>query len=42
MQVGGEVDYINDKNRSFNKRIDRAYGAYTAEIKQNLERGSAL
>ena len=41
-QVGGDVDYINDRNRAFNKRVERAYGEYTTEIKQNLERGSAL
>jgi len=37
-----EVTYVNDRNRHFNKKMDRAFGAYTAEIRQNLERGTAL
>lgn len=39
---GDEVSYINKRNKMFNKKIDRNYGKYTAEIKQNLERGTAL
>lgn len=34
--------YINERNRIFNKKIQRAFGAYTEEIRQNLERGTAL
>jgi len=26
----------------FNKKLERFYGKYTAEIKQNLERGTAI
>lgn len=37
-----DVDYINDRNAHFNKKIERAFGAATAEIKANLERGTAL
>ncbi len=36
------VDFINARNAHFNKKIDRAFGAYTAETKANLERGTAL
>ena len=37
-----DVDFINERNRKFNKKVDKYYGKYTAEIKQNLERGTAL
>mmetsp|Transcript_6024 Transcript_6024/g.11767 ORF Transcript_6024/g.11767 Transcript_6024/m.11767 type:complete len:505 (+) Transcript_6024:163-1677(+) len=37
-----DIDYINDRNAHFNKKIERAFGAYTKETKANLERGSAL
>lgn len=37
-----DVDSINDRNAHFNKKIDRAFGKYTAETKANLERGTAL
>jgi pre-mRNA-splicing factor SYF2 len=36
------VDYINDRNRRFNEKVARAYDKYTVEIRQNLERGTAL
>eukprot|EP01036_Dinobryon_divergens_P039022 gene39022-51330_t len=36
------VDYINDPNAHFNKKIKRAFDKYTVEIRQNLERGTAL
>lgn len=39
--VDADIDYINERNRAFNKKIDRYYGKYTAELKQNLERGTA-
>lgn len=39
---GEDVDFINERNRFFNKKLDRAFGKYTVEIKQNLERGTAL
>ena len=37
-----DVDYINEQNERFNRKIERSHGKYTAEIKQNLERGTAL
>lgn len=37
-----DIDYINEKNARFNKKLDRFYGEHTAEIKQNLERGTAI
>ncbi|KAI8904831.1 SYF2 splicing factor-domain-containing protein [Gorgonomyces haynaldii] len=36
------VDYINDRNKRFNKKVARAFDAHTKEIKDNLERGTAL
>lgn len=37
-----DVDYINERNSKFNKKLDRFYGEYTEEIKQNFERGTAM
>ncbi|XP_070568322.1 pre-mRNA-splicing factor syf2-like isoform X2 [Ptychodera flava] len=37
-----DIDYINERNMNFNKKLERFYGKYTAEIKQNLERGTAV
>jgi SYF2 splicing factor len=37
-----DIDYINDRNKHFNKKIKRAYDKYTVETRQNLERGTAL
>ncbi|CAM8914141.1 unnamed protein product [Rhodiola kirilowii] len=37
-----DIDSINDRNEHFNKKIERAFGEYTLEIKNNLERGTAL
>ncbi|XP_045196658.2 pre-mRNA-splicing factor SYF2-like isoform X2 [Mercenaria mercenaria] len=37
-----DIDYINERNAKFNKKLERFYGTYTAEIKQNLERGTAV
>lgn len=39
---GADVDYINERNKHFNKKIKRAFDKYTVEIRQNLERGSAI
>lgn len=38
----GEVSYINQRNKRFNEKINRNYDKHTAEIRQNLERGTAL
>ncbi|KAI7840251.1 hypothetical protein COHA_006033 [Chlorella ohadii] len=37
-----DIDYINDRNAHFNRKIERIFGEHTAEIKANLERGTAL
>ena len=39
---GEDVSYINKRNKRFNEKIARNYDAHTAEIRQNLERGTAL
>ncbi|PNH06306.1 Peptidyl-prolyl cis-trans isomerase [Tetrabaena socialis] len=39
---GSDVDFINDRNAHFNKKIARAFNQFTTEIKANLERGTAL
>lgn len=37
-----DIDYINERNMKFNKKLERFYGKYTSDIKQNLERGTAV
>ncbi|KAL3790036.1 hypothetical protein HJC23_011392 [Cyclotella cryptica] len=37
-----DVSYINDRNKRFNEKISRNFDEHTAEIRQNLERGTAL
>jgi pre-mRNA-splicing factor SYF2 len=37
-----DVDYINDKNAAFNKKLKKSFDKYTVEIRQNLERGTAV
>ncbi|WFD32912.1 SYF2 splicing factor [Malassezia sp. CBS 17886] len=37
-----EITYINEKNKHFNKKIKRYYDEHTKEIRDNLERGTAL
>lgn len=37
-----DVSYINQRNKRFNQKISRTYDKHTAEIRQNLERGTAL
>lgn len=37
-----DATYVNERNRNFNKKLQRAFGAYTEETRQNLERGTAL
>ena len=39
---GGDVSYINQRNKRFNQKINRTYDDATSEIRQNLERGTAL
>ncbi|KAF7732779.1 hypothetical protein EC973_000052 [Apophysomyces ossiformis] len=37
-----DISWINEKNRVFNQKIARFYDRYTKEIRENLERGTAL
>jgi len=37
-----DCNYVNERNRVFNKKLDRAFNAYTTETRQNLERGTNL
>jgi len=37
-----DVTSINDRNKKFNQKIGRNFDQHTAEIRQNLERGTAL
>ncbi|KAJ2719872.1 pre-mRNA-splicing factor SYF2 [Coemansia sp. Benny D115] len=39
---GEDVSYINDRNARFNRRMNRAYDKHTKEIRDSLERGTAL
>lgn len=36
------IDFINERNRKFNHKLERYYGKYTADIKEDLERGTAI
>ncbi|KIY70252.1 SYF2-domain-containing protein [Cylindrobasidium torrendii FP15055 ss-10] len=38
----GDITYINEHNRVFNKKIARYYDKYTTELRANFERGTAL
>lgn len=37
-----DVDYINERNKVFNEKLERHYGKYTAGIKADLERGTGV
>jgi len=37
-----DANHINQRNKLFNQQIKRNYDKHTAEIRQNLERGTAL
>ena len=37
-----DIDYINERNMKFNKKLERFYNDYTKDIKDNLERGTAV
>ena len=39
---GGDVTYINEKNKQFNEKLNRFYNRYTTEIRENFERGTAI
>ncbi|CAB3402558.1 unnamed protein product [Caenorhabditis bovis] len=36
------IDYINEKNKKFNQKLEKYYGKYTEDIKDDLERGTAI
>uniref|UniRef100_A0A7E4ZZ29 Pre-mRNA-splicing factor SYF2 n=1 Tax=Panagrellus redivivus TaxID=6233 RepID=A0A7E4ZZ29_PANRE len=40
--VDAPIDYINERNRKFNQKLERFYGPYTDDIKGDLERGTAI
>ena len=37
-----DIDYINERNMKFNKKLERFYNVHTKDIKDNLERGTAV
>ncbi|CAG9460468.1 unnamed protein product [Pedinophyceae sp. YPF-701] len=37
-----DVDAISDRNKTFNRKLQRVFGQYVEETKNNLERGTAL
>jgi pre-mRNA-splicing factor SYF2 len=37
-----DIDYINERNMRFNKKAERYYGKHTQELKEALERGTAV
>ncbi|KIM27800.1 hypothetical protein M408DRAFT_329751 [Serendipita vermifera MAFF 305830] len=38
----GDITYINERNKVFNKKISRFYDKYTTEIRESFERGTAV
>ncbi|EGD81300.1 hypothetical protein PTSG_11337 [Salpingoeca rosetta] len=38
----GDIDYINEKNRVYNEKLEKYYGKYSKDIKDSFERGTAL
>ncbi|KAK0405127.1 hypothetical protein QR680_017810 [Steinernema hermaphroditum] len=36
------IDYINERNRKFNDKLERFYGKYTEDLREDLERGTAV
>eukprot|EP00927_Polykrikos_kofoidii_P042790 TRINITY_DN36842_c0_g1_i4.p1 TRINITY_DN36842_c0_g1~~TRINITY_DN36842_c0_g1_i4.p1 ORF type:complete len:446 (-),score=109.81 TRINITY_DN36842_c0_g1_i4:173-1510(-) len=37
-----DCNFVNERNRVFNKKMERYFGDHTMETRQNLERGTAL
>ena len=37
-----QIDYINERNRKFNLKAERAYGQFSNDTRENLERGTAI
>jgi pre-mRNA-splicing factor SYF2 len=40
--AGGDVTFINEKNKQFNLKLARFYNKYTADIRESFERGTAI
>lgn len=36
------MTWINDRNKIYNKKLDRHFGDYVKEVRSNMERGTAL
>lgn len=41
-EAGGDINYINAKNKEFNLKLARFYNKYTADIRESFERGTAI
>lgn len=39
---GKDVDAINSRNDTYNRKLERVFGDFSKETKANLERGTAL
>eukprot|EP00053_Salpingoeca_punica_P012129 m.108394 g.108394 ORF g.108394 m.108394 type:complete len:261 (+) comp15866_c0_seq1:111-893(+) len=39
---GADVNFINERNRRFNLKVERFYGKHTKDIKDSFERGTAI
>ena len=37
-----DINFVNERNRVYNKKLERHFSQYVADIKSSLERGSAL
>ena len=37
-----DVYHINERNRIYNKKLQRNFGEYVKDIKSNMERGTAI
>ena len=37
-----DIDYINDRNRVFNEKLERNFGGFAKDIKAKLESGNAV
>ena len=44
LSIEGEkdIDYINDRNKVFNEKLERNFGKYAKHIKANIETGNAV
>lgn len=44
MDIEGEkdIDYINDRNKVFNEKLERNFSKYAQHIKANIESGNAV